>query len=381
MVGTAKQDRGMISVCDQPALPLSHTRGSGAVSPSGDTQALRAWVQPCVIDGEPCYIHERGLQRRDPQAYGWLARLARESGVHLREDRRNQQLQVHRDRRSRWPVVLVLILSAVADVAVVASEVRTRTGTPLLGQERRCSETVAVETRKVSVRSDQKTAVLGLISPAGQRRCEPASADARGSWADPWDWDFGVIPETGLFERVRAVLHAHHQAKPDDPYYVKTDLDRIAAYYSRFPEAVQLLSSLEGKAWRLSYGKGTWVTKATGTRVRVTQATVVFDPRMAAQLRFHRACSDSGRCIVSPADALLHELLHVRSMLLNSRRFIAQGGMTGVLYPYAHEAEIIQAENALYSSMAKLDGRARPQRPRHKHVGKLVRASCALCIN
>ncbi len=223
--------------------------------------------------------------------------------------------------------------------------------------------------------------MLGLIAPSSQDPCQSRAGRERGSGTDSPGAVIGVILETPAFDKVRELLHAHHQARPDDPDYVKTDLDRIAAYYSRFPEAVQLLSSLEGKAWRLRYGKGAWVTKAIGTRVSVTQATIVFDPRMAAQLRFNKTCSGSRRCVASPADALLHELLHVRSMLVDSRRFIDQGGMAGVLYPYAHEAEIIRAENALYSAMAKLDGLARPQRSRHKHVGKLVAASCALCIN
>lgn len=415
-----------------------------------------ACVHPCIIEGERCFVHERDLQQRDPRVYSGLARLARKKGFRLQEDRRRQNLRLGTNRRSRWAIILVVVLSSVSGADVRASEVgnsslstplhsacrasetkllsrssspgtrlclrgpygtagvRVRCdesaswiGTPLGSpgsrgsddganrlsyethgdplavrrDQRACPQSSAERTHQAPDRPYERVSVLGLIPLSSQIQCHSGTAAEGSESSEARHFDAGVTPQPGAFERIRDLLHARYQAKPDDPDYFKPDLDRIAAYYSRFPEVLQLLSSLEGKAWHLSYGKNTWVTKATGTRVSVSQATVVFDPRMAAQLRFRKACSGNRRCTASPADALLHEFLHVRAMLLDSKRFIAQGGMAGALYPYTHEAEVISAENALYSAMARLDGLARPQRSRHKHMGKLVKASCAVCIN
>ena len=119
-----------------------------------------------------------------------------------------------------------------------------------------------------------------------------------------------------------------------------------------------------------------------GNQIQVKSVKVYFDSRAAAMLRSHRACTDSdkrGACVASPADALLHELLHASSALLESRRFIEQGGMNGVMYPFAHEDAVIKSENALYRSMTAIDKQHRPNR--HSHTGRLVASTCVTCVN
>lgn len=464
----------------QPAMRCphgSHDRQRLAVPWASRHSAMaRTYVHPCVIEGERCFVHERGLEQRDPRVYRQLLRFARETGFRLQEDRRQKNLRVPTNRRRKWALVLAVALCFVSEGEVMASEehgataakalwrttetsLATRFSSPgiwlrlhgdraptagraradacnaeseapcptswsgrpddstdrlphesdiggssdhlarisyqppaaVSGEKCRpgqipCLRSLVVPGREVARKPNEQVAMLGLIPMANQ---SPGQAGTNRDWVEDsglFDSDKGTrspIQETqpGAFQKIRGLLQSHYREKPDDPGYIKGDIDRIAAYYSKFPEVFQLLSSLEGEAWHLSYGKDTWATKASGTCVRVNQATVVFDPRKAAQLRFNRACVGNRRCTASPADALLHEFLHVRTMLLNSQRFIDQGGMGGSLYPYAHEAEVINAENDLYSAMARLDGLARPQRSRHKHLGKLVKASCAVCIN
>ena len=120
------------------------------------------------------------------------------------------------------------------------------------------------------------------------------------------------------------------------------------------------------------------MTTASGSALQVDKATVHFNTRSAAQLRLNNGCKGNPVCVASPADALLHELLHVHSMLVKSEEFISQGGMNNVLYPYQHEYQVIDKERALYAGMSVHDKLKRPQR--REHSGRLIRAACATCI-
>lgn len=383
--------------------------------------ATSTYVHPCVIDGDAYLIHERGLEERDPQAYAHLARLARQMGVRIRADRRQKDVRVSGERRRRWVLVLAITIGTMSGVGVMASEtgsarpttpansvVEARAGGHAGPESERPSETTVVAAedgravhdgpaepgspwpKAPTGRPHERLAAVGLIPVAGH----PPEHVNMGRKGSPGSEPFEIhAPPEGLgehppqearplvHERIRALLQSRYQRTKGDPSYVWNDLDKLAAYYSTFPQAVELLLSLEAKSWRLTYRKDTWMTRASGTRVSVNTVRILFDTRAAAQLRFRRNCTGSPRCVISPADALLHELLHARKMLLEPDRFIAQGGMGGVLYPYIHEADVISAENALYAAMVKTDGLERPQRPRHKHIGKMLRASCAVCIN
>ncbi len=334
VMGDPEEDGGVTPTHKQSALHPPHgnrDRQSLAMPWASRYSAMaRVYVHPCVIGDDCCFVHERGLAQRDPRGYSQLRQLARETGFRLQEDRRQKDLRVPANRRRRWALVLALALCFVSDGEVMAGE----------------------EHGANSARALWKATGTSV----GTRSSSPVPIAVTRDWVgssglfDPVKGTRSPIQEAqpGAFEKIRRLLHSHYRAKPGDPDHIKGDIDRIAAYYSKFPDVLQLLSSLEGQAWHLRYGKDTWATKASGTRVRVNQATVVFDPRMAAQLRFNRACAGNGHCTASPADALLHEFLHVRTMLLDWQRFIDQGGMGGSLYPYAHEAEVINAENALY---------------------------------
>lgn len=174
------------------------------------------------------------------------------------------------------------------------------------------------------------------------------------------------------------MLHRHYKKQDSDPAYIVNDLKIMANYYSRFPKVISLLVALDQKNWQLSYDENNWVTTATGSRLHIEKATIHFNTRSAAQLRLNRGCKQNPICIASPADALLHELLHTHSMLDDSGEFIAQGGMTTVMYPYAHEYSIIDAERELYALMSRQDNIERPQRT--DHTGQTVKAKCPTCI-
>ena len=185
---------------------------------------------------------------------------------------------------------------------------------------------------------------------------------------------------TALQVELEAILREHYYAQAGDPAYLQEDMSELALYVSRYPEAVNLLLSLKDQPWRLAYKKDTFLTEVRGSQVQVRSVTVYFDSRAAAQLRNRKACiTQPDACTASPADALLHELLHAESALLKPREFIAQGGLNSVIYPYAHEYAVIKREGELYRAMSSLDGQLRPHR--NAHAGKLVASSCVTCID
>ncbi len=189
-----------------------------------------------------------------------------------------------------------------------------------------------------------------------------------------WSADAQAIAAAEL----TALLHSKYSPAAGDPEFVAQSLQQFARYYARYPRIVTLLNRLRSMPWRLRYSRATWQAQAAGTRVRVREVTVLFDPHAGAQVRFHKSCAGNPQCFISPADALLHELLHVGIMLGEMQQFLAQGGMDRTLYPFAHEAEVIERENHFYAAMSAMDGVPRPQRT--QHVGEIVPAACPLCI-
>lgn len=179
-------------------------------------------------------------------------------------------------------------------------------------------------------------------------------------------------------ESIYRILREHYQKRDSDPIYIIDDLKNIANYYSHFPEIRSLLEVLDEENWQLTFNKDNWATVAHGNLMQVEKATIHFNTRSAAQLRLNNNCNQNPVCIASPADALLHELLHTHSMLVNSNEFIAQGGMNPFMYPYRHEYTIIDTERKLYAAMSKRDTTKRPQRI--EHTGRFIKANCPTCI-
>ena len=174
------------------------------------------------------------------------------------------------------------------------------------------------------------------------------------------------------------ILSEHYVEKINDPVYIRSDFLKMANYYSKYPKVVQLITSIKSKDWTLTYNEYKWSTIAVGRSLQVDNVIVNFNTRSAAKLKLQNSCKENPVCIASPADALLHELLHTYIILLKTDKFISQGGMSGVRYSYKHEYSIIKLERELYASMTQIDGVKRPQR--NEHTGRKVLASCVTCI-
>ena len=174
------------------------------------------------------------------------------------------------------------------------------------------------------------------------------------------------------------ILSEHYIENRNDPDYIRSDFLKMASYYSKFPKAIQLLTSLKSEDWNLNYNEYKWSTIAVGRPLQVDNVILNFNTRSAAKLKLQNSCKENPVCIASPADALLHELLHTYIILLKTDKFISQGGMSGIRYSYKHEYSIIKLERELYASMSEIDGIKRPQR--NEHTGRKVLASCATCI-
>lgn len=180
-------------------------------------------------------------------------------------------------------------------------------------------------------------------------------------------------------EPLLRVLRDHWHSTADDPSGLAEDLAVLARYFSAYPEVRRLLLDLHGLDWTLQYTPATFKTEVRGSRLHVRSVAVHFDPRTAAQFRFQNACSEKrAHCIASPADVLLHELLHAHIILTQPHRFIQQGGMSGAMYPYQHEQQTISHEVRLYQAMSRRDQRSRPLRT--EHTGRPILVHCATCV-
>lgn len=181
------------------------------------------------------------------------------------------------------------------------------------------------------------------------------------------------------YKVARKILFAKWRKTPDDPETLTKDIDEIARYIASQPETFLLLKSLRKQPLRLSYGAGEFKSEVKGSHFFVNSVTVYFDPRKAALLSLARDCSQGkAHCVVSPVDALIHELLHAKIALLDSKAFIKSGALNSAIYPYAHELEVLGLERDIYRSMTSHDQIPRPSR--RTHSGQLLDAACVTCI-
>ena len=314
----------------------------------------QVYVHPCVIDNQPHIVYPHGLQAHAPQLFQHLHNYYRRKGYALKEDQRHCNTS-HRTRheRRRWAPILVFTTGLMFESSAFAeTENETQATTAHAHQQ--------IELQLVSNNAiDHPAGALHVSLPPPQQT-DPASI------------------KSAVARRIFDMLTQHYKKHDTDPDYILDDFKEIANYYSVFPEAINILDNLNSKKWHLVYDEYSWVTVASGNAFHVDNASVHFNTRSAAQLKLYNRCTENPVCIASPADALLHELLHTHCMLVNTREFLAQGGMNTVLYPYKHEYAIIEAERELYASMSRRDEIKRPQR--FDHTGRLVKARCSTCI-
>jgi hypothetical protein len=312
----------------------------------------RVYVHPCVINNRPHIVYPQGLPTQAPQLFQTLCHYYSRQGYALKEDQRQTDVGNLPDHERRlWAPILLFTTGLIFEGAAFAEA------------ENHAPDSVASSSQQVELR-------LVSTDPV-----KPATDDLQAS--SPRQ-DNRALVNSEIATRIYGMFLQHYKRQENDPDYVLDDFKEIANYYSRFVEVVNLLDGLNEKRWQLSYDEHSWVTVASGNAFRVDHAVVHFNTRSAAQLKMYNRCQENPVCIASPADALLHELLHAYSMLVRTDEFIAQGGMNAVLYPYKHEYAIIDAERKLYASMSQRDDIKRPQRV--DHTGRLVKAQCPTCI-
>lgn len=311
-------------------------------------------LKPCVINNKSCIVYPKGLEHSAPEFFAKLRNFVNNNSISLKEDRRKKNVNKHSSERRCWMPVLILSASMLFENTALASAYEAAIN--LIPQNEVSTE---VELRLIS-----KTQ-----NPIQQKSQEKIQKK---------QFDKTLVLHSQTARNIYEIFKNHYVRQIKDPKYIDSDLKEIANYYSFFPEAITLISSLKQKNWTLIYDKDIWSTIAKGGVLQVNEATIHFNTRSAAKLKLHSSCKENPVCIASPADALLHELLHTQSMLINTEEFISQGGMSTNFYPWKHEFAIIKKENALYASMSKSDTQKRPQR--NEHFGRKIVTSCATCI-
>jgi hypothetical protein len=316
---------------------------------SGDRIVRQHVIYSCVVQGKPHFIHAPELPHADPEFFRALTDYAAARDVAVMADRRSRQGDTAHSRRAVWLPALVFTFSMEVGAA-------------------------RAETDRESTEPVQSASLQLVVEP--ERDVGRIAAVPNGASLDNSIAGAAVTPEGRELE---AILVRHFDRTPDDPEGMAAELTQLAVYFSRYAEAAKLVRSLVEGNWRLRYRPQTFVTVVKGRSLSVESATVYFDPRSAAQFKFHDACATKlPFCVLSPADALLHELLHAQSVLLHADEFLAMGGMSGLMYPFLHERRTIERENILYQSMTAVDNKPRPIRS--EHVGRHVAVACVTCI-
>lgn len=183
-----------------------------------------------------------------------------------------------------------------------------------------------------------------------------------------------------IYQQALSILTKKWQRSRKDPASLAEDIEELARYIATQPEAMALLKSLAKQPVFLHYRKGQFSSNVKGTPFAVRSVRIYFDPRSAAKLIASPQCdADPAHCAIAPADALIHELLHAQIALLKTDEFIASGGMNQLVYPHAHEQQVIRAERNIYRAMTLNDTQPRPQR--QNHSGSLYDTSCVTCID
>ena len=296
-------------------------------------------VHSCVIQGKRHYIHAPTLEKEDPEYFNKLKTFASKNGIKLKADQRTQTDSRPDSRRRKLLPIIFLAFGVNTELS--------------FADEQRMSVSIVNEDTPI------KNEIMDTSVSVQQYADIPINQDASN--------------------RIEKVLLKHYAENKGDPDSIKKDIKELAGYYSKHPEALNLLESLEDLNWKIRYAPHTFQTNVAGTRLRINEVTIYFDPRSGAKLKFYDKCSSKRPfCVASPADALLHELLHVQTILLDTKSFIAQGGLNFHMYPAEHERQTILKENVLYKSMSMRDHKPRPIRS--EHTGRHVLVSCVTCI-
>ncbi|MFL0809033.1 MAG: hypothetical protein K6L76_01330 [Agarilytica sp.] len=314
-------------------------------------------IHSCVISGVRHYVHAPSLSDSDPSYFQRLLNYAKQHHIVLKADRREIRQEPIQGRRKRLLPIMFLAFGMNTGAVFADTD---ESASPFEHIQPMSNVSLAMISPQVDVQTREDLDIPG----------KPQEKTALA----PVDFD----KETSL--RLQAILSSHLVSQDDDPDTINGDITLIANYYAAHPEATKLLDSIADKEWKLSYAPHTFQTDIKGSRINIEKVHVYFDPRSAAKLKFYDRCSDKAPfCVASPADALLHELLHVQSVVTDTSEFISSGGLSSTLYPAEHEHDTILKENILYASMTRRDKHPRPIRS--EHSGRHVLVSCVTCVD
>ncbi|MFL0802487.1 MAG: hypothetical protein K6L81_02135 [Agarilytica sp.] len=297
-------------------------------------------IHSCIINGQRHYIHSPKLVEEDPSYFQRLTAYAAKHSIKLKADRRAPIDESGNGRRKKLLPIMFLAMGVNAGAAFS-------------------------ETRESTLNMVPQNS---MVAPLHEHKRFTPELE---SYTTP------VNKESS--KKIQSILASHFEGQSDDPHTIAADMQSLADYYSTHPEATALIESLAEEEWQLKYAPHTFQTDVKGSRVHVNEVAVYFDPRSGAKLKFYDKCATKVPfCVASPADALLHELLHVHSILKDTDNFIADGGLDNHMYPAAHERKTILKENILYKSMSRRDQHPRPIRS--EHTGRHVLVSCVTCV-
>ena len=325
------------------------------------------FLHPCIINGKAALVCHAQLSQLSPLAFTALEEITEKHVIFLKQDSRTAEQQHGLNRRTNAAVVLGFCLGMISTPVLS----RDRVNESLVAKNQVTAELVSTHNHlSAQVKQTNGQLVISL------RHAKPPSAEQVLN-AYKEKKQLQTIDANSLV-KISTFLKKAYQHQQGDPVSIRVDLQKMAKYYAQYPRVVELISELSEKNVLLKYKKSHWQAQALGTQYAVEQVTVMFDTRVGAQLWMHPDCKANPACNITPADALLHELLHAKLMIVDSDEFIHNGGMKPTLYLFDHEKQVIVEENALYSEMSQQDGLARPIR--RKHSGDLLYASCALCL-
>lgn len=348
----------------------------------------------CVVDGKLSLIHHHGLAQQDPQAFTRFQYFSKHNRLTLIADRRYQHTHTSIERRRReWFSSLSIVFSftvflthANANENLPDSVHAELSHDATSGLENMGQASAVQQLSLIAPLIDNDEYVLEQAKPSQSLSAHHSDRSANTapnvqqelndiSAIESIDRDANAL----RYSKALRLLNKKWRNQKHDPDYLASDLEEIAEYISTRPNAFDLLMSLRSQPWSLRYKAGDFRTEVRGSPLRVNSANIFFDTRSAAVLANRDICeSDPGYCIARPVDALLHELIHAKIALLESQEFIRDGGMSSLIYPYAHERKVISMERELYSSMTETDQLSRPQR--HRHNGAIAQASCVSCV-
>jgi hypothetical protein len=322
-----------------------------------------------VCNGRLTLIHHQSFAPILKSDFVLLGEIAKRHGWDLQQDRRLTTTAVSCERRQPHTMArTVLLVASLFSTTVAANDMAFYAASAV-------SDATIV--RAFNLFSPSPKAVFNSGRTVD---FSVADADQWLVYGAPDQAEKVFEYEINKYHKIAKILDKKWIKTSSDPETLASDLDELARYIASQPVAYQLVLSLSKKPLYLQYKRGQFRSLVKGNALTVRSVRVYFDPRSAAQLLRSSHCeAEIAHCVASPADALLHELLHAKVALLNTEQFIRSGAMNSLLYPRAHEAEVIGQERELYAAMSAKDKLPRPIRKNHS--GALQNSACITCLD